>query len=122
MNLKLQIQADSLKDLLSLFDANDELSELELGDTWHPSSGFVDEDILGGRRLVSDILSFDYDFRGLVQFDCIIRTMKVELLNTGAPVVFGFSGGAKHIRCLKDRTIERNALRPGQYKVGKLSL
>ena len=70
---KASIKTKHLKDFLSLFDKEAVLDNLELGDTWHPSSGYVDESILNGKNKIKDILDFDYDFKGLVAFEADIE-------------------------------------------------
>jgi hypothetical protein len=46
MNHKLLIKTQSVKALLGLFSSNEQLNDLSLGDTWHSSSGYIDEGIL----------------------------------------------------------------------------
>ncbi|MGX7688150.1 hypothetical protein ACWA1C_13385 [Flectobacillus roseus] len=77
--MRLFIYTKSLKDLLNLFDKVDYIEDLSLGDTWHPSDGYVDELILGEQRTVDSILKFPYDFVGLVFFECKINKVFVKL-------------------------------------------
>ena len=83
VNDVLIIKAKSLKDLLALFPVDSALENLSLGDTWHPSSGFVDEGILEGKTRVGDVLGFDYDFRGLVAFEAEIGAVQVVMKTPG---------------------------------------
>jgi hypothetical protein len=75
---KQTIPTASLREFLALFAATAVVENLELGDTWHPSAGFVDEEILAGCRTVGDILAFPYDFRGLIEFNCRIDGVEVK--------------------------------------------
>jgi len=56
------------KVFLSLFNVEEEVKIIELGDTWHPADGFVNESHFAELRTVGDFLCVDYDFRGLVIF------------------------------------------------------
>src|ERR687891_226927 len=76
---KLIVRTKSLKQFLSLFEPGLELEQLQLGDTGHPSSGYVDQKILETRARVADVLNFNYDFHSLVLFICRINHMDVEL-------------------------------------------
>lgn len=59
------VKAASLKSLLGLFAIDSPLTQLQLGDTWHPSAGFLDETIVGPCPMVRDIVENQYDFIGL---------------------------------------------------------
>ncbi|MDZ7878731.1 MAG: hypothetical protein U5L45_13710 [Saprospiraceae bacterium] len=109
---KLTIATPCLKDFLSLFSKKDVLINLELGDTYHPSSGYIDESILENKRIVADILAFPYDFRGLVIFYCTINDLKIELNPEGS---FEVVGVAWKIRQLTDKMMAFNAEKPDLY-------
>lgn len=70
--MKFLIDEVPLKYFLNLFDPEDKVDLVELGDTWHPSNGFVDESILGEIENVKQFIDFDYDFKGLVYFKAVI--------------------------------------------------
>lgn len=71
------IQDAPLKHFLKIFDPQTPLDIKEFGDTWHPSSGYVDEKILGNPKTVQDLLDLDYDYRGLIIFDAKIGNLDV---------------------------------------------
>jgi hypothetical protein len=71
------IEHISLKEFLGLFEPQQMIQNLELGDTTHPASGFVDESILQGKNTVADVLNFAYDFGGLVHFSGTIDEYKI---------------------------------------------
>jgi hypothetical protein len=75
------IQAYTLKHFLSLFDGKSIVENLQLGDTAHPSNGFVDGTILRGKNTVQDVLDFTYSFQGLVLFTCTINDIDIEYKN-----------------------------------------
>jgi hypothetical protein len=81
MMKKQAIPTDSLREFLAFFKAETVIEDLELADTWHPSAGIVDEEILTVRRTVGEILAFEYDFRGLIFFKCHIDGLDVEFKN-----------------------------------------
>jgi hypothetical protein len=124
MNKFLLITTKSLKDFLSIFESNELLADLSLGDTWHPSSGFVDEKILGELPTVGNVLEFDYDFKGLVGFSASISTVKVKLLSdltTDEEQSFEVSAGDGLLRKLSNKIIEINAYKPNSYKLEFIS-
>jgi len=103
----------NFKEFIGLFDKNDELINLTIGDTYHPTSGYVDESILNGINKVSDILDFDYDFYGLVHFEAEIGNMKLKFDNDEFQVL----GGLKYLELLKNKIIEENAYFPDRYTI-----
>ena len=106
------IKTTYLKDFLSLFDKEAVLRNLELGDTWHPSSGYIDESILNGKNKIKDILEFDYDFKGLVAFEANIEEINVTFKNEA----FAITGPESAIRGINDKVIELNAYTPEKYQ------
>lgn len=66
-----------LKRLLSFFGHQENLTITELGDTWHPADGFVDESYFLEVKTIADLLALDYDFRGLVTFQGQVRNVKI---------------------------------------------
>ena len=112
MTKRLFIKAKSFKDFLNLFDKTLSLEDLSLGDTWHPSDGYVDEAILNGQRRIDDILKFPYEFIGLVFFECKIDGLLVTL-NAGQFEVKGIDYKLRH---LTNKIIEFNAETPSKYE------
>ncbi len=82
INTKIKVKGNALKSILSLFNPSKEITKLQLGDTWHPSSGFVDESILNGKKTIQEILEFHYDFKGLVLFEAVIDDVIVKYTST----------------------------------------
>lgn len=121
-----QVQT-SFKNLLRLFEEEAILENLELGDTWHPFSGFVDESIFSPRPMVKELLKHDYDFKGLVHFSTTIGSVKIVLSKavngirqekpTASKYTFELSGPVKTMVQLKHLVIELNAYSPGKYKI-----
>jgi hypothetical protein len=73
------LRAWRLKDVLYRFPADSELLLLELGDTWHPASGFVDETYFAGHQKIADWLAEDYDFKGLLLFHAQVDGFELRL-------------------------------------------
>ncbi len=78
------------------------LTELELGDTWHPASGFVDESVLGPSPTVKTVLEDSYEFDGLVLFQCTINGLSITYLDEKAvdellPMRFLLTGDSKSV-------------------------
>ncbi|GAB5520715.1 MAG: hypothetical protein RhofKO_29660 [Rhodothermales bacterium] len=97
-----------------MFDPNAELNEIILGDTLHPPSGFINEKILNGTTKISELLEFDYDFKGLVEFEAKIGTMKVQLLYSDTDEYL-IQGEAREIDIFKNKIIEANAYQQNRY-------
>lgn len=119
MSNKLLIKAKCLKDFLTLFDKEQSFDKLTLGDTWHPSSGFVDESILEGKNRVVDLLNFGYAFEGLVGFEAEIGNVKIHLQthpNEDREFEEYIVSGAKvDLRSIHNRVIEQNAYHPNKF-------
>src|SRR5437868_3197785 len=117
MSKKLIVQTRSLKNFLELFDAEEVLSELHLGDTWHPSSGFVGEEILNGKCRISEILRSPYDFSGLVLFSCTMNDFKVRLLESmdESKISFEIVGPEYRLRDIINLVIQQNTYTSGRY-------
>ncbi|WP_266204205.1 hypothetical protein [Pontibacter kalidii] len=75
--MKLILEDIPLKLFLKLFQPEDKVEVKELGDSWHPSSGFVNESILREVRKINQIINYEYDFRGLVYFEALISGIEV---------------------------------------------
>lgn len=67
-----------LKHLLRLFAAAEPIQVVELGDTWHPGSGYVDQAIVAGVTTVGQLRAHEYDFGGLVCFHALLPEMEVR--------------------------------------------
>lgn len=94
---KLIFDDRSLKEFFRMFDVEEKLEIIELGDTWHPASGFVDETFFNPIKTVSDLLNTDYDFKGLVFFEASIRGLSVIYYNNR----YTIRGDKKEIEKLK---------------------
>lgn len=106
-----------MKDVLALFDPNTALREVILGDTCHSSAGFLDEKILSKKPTISELLDFDYDFRGLVAFEASLSSIKMEFIsNNKHNQEYLIKGNASSIEALKNKLIEENAYHPDKYK------
>jgi hypothetical protein len=119
MTDKLLIKVKCLKDLLTLFDKEQKFDSLTFGDTWHLSSGFVDESILEGKNHVIDILNIDYDFEGLVGFEAEIGEITIRLLtypNEDRELEeYLVSGPMVELRSIYNKVIAQNAYHPNKY-------
>lgn len=73
----LYLKGKTLKQALAVFDPSASIIVTTLGDTWHPSSGYVNEKILGNAKTVRDVLEFDYDFHGLIEFEATIDPYQI---------------------------------------------
>jgi len=124
MKTKLNIKTNSLKDFLSLFDQDMVLDKLSLGDTWHPSSGFVDEGILDGKRKIKEVIDFDYDFNGLIGFNADLGNMKLRLLSDATDSSdgrkFEVKGSEQDLKILRNKIIEKNEYFPGRYEADSI--
>ena len=102
----IRIKETKLKILLSIFPSDSKIVITELGDTWHPSSGFVDESILDGAETVQDVLNFDYDFIGLVLFTARIDGLLINLVEN----VFEISGTDNEIQVILSKINRQNEI------------
>ena len=117
MSSKIYLTTDKLKLLLSLFPAEARLENLELGDTWHPDSGFVNESILGDERTVNGLINHAYDFKGLVQFEAKVGTVSIRLIEkSDKEEEYRIEGPEKELRALHNRIIEANAYHPDRFR------
>ena len=124
MKKYLSVKTESLTVFLSIFDETEFLVDLEMGDTWHPSSGYVDEKILGSKPTVADVLESSYDFRGLVGFSAEISAVKVMFLDnesTEKEHSYRIIGDDMHLRNLSNKIIEKNASEPNLYSMELVS-
>ena len=119
MNKKALILCNSLKDILSLFNKDEELKKLTFADTWHHLSGLVDESILKDKHKISEILAFDYDFKGLIEFEANIATMKIKRSNEtlNGKEEYEIQGTIKDLETVKNKLIELNAYHPNKYTI-----
>ena len=115
---KASIKTRSLKDFLSLFDKEATLANLSFGDTWHPSSGYIDESVLNGKNMVKDLLQFNYDFKGLVEFEAQIDSITVVYKND----TFEIKGPEAEIRKINDKVTELNAYTPEKYTFSSIKV
>ncbi len=115
--LTFHITTTSLKELFHLFPLEDQLTNVELGDTCHPSSGFVNEKIIEHVETVKDLLEFEYDFNGLVEFKTNVNQIKVELLYYEKQLEFKLVGPDREIEKVKYKVIELNAYQPGRFNM-----
>ncbi len=115
---KLLVKVKCLKDFLSLFDGDKCLENLILGDTWHPSSGFVDENILDGKRGIKEILEFSYEFDGLVEFSASIENISFRLKTYSDNLEeYEVFGAKKDLYKLYNKAIEENGYCPDKYQL-----
>ena len=121
MNEALRIKVQNLKDLLRVFDPEKELVEFSLGDTWHPSFGYIDESIFGDDVTVKDVLDYEYEFSGLVGFVAGVGEVKIQYLDFTEEksdyMNFLVSGSEKELRNLMSKITELNAYNPDTYIV-----
>jgi len=86
-----------LKEFFQLFNKKETLNIIQLGDTWHPSSGFVDKTYFSHIKTVDDFFKTDYDFKGLVIFIAEIRELHIENHNQ----IYKITGDKNEIEKLK---------------------
>jgi hypothetical protein len=98
---ELIVEGRPLKEFFRIFDREEELEIIELGDTWHPASGFVDSTYFKHIKTVEDLLSVDYDFNGLVIFIASIRGLSIHYHGDSYKII----GDKKEIEKLKFLTI-----------------
>lgn len=67
-----------LKKFLEIFEEENEIKIVELGDTWHPADGLVDESYFKDIKNIRDLMNVDYDFKGLVIFRAIINRIAID--------------------------------------------
>lgn len=119
--MKAIITAKSLKHFLSLFEPNAYLTNIELGDTWHPTTGFVNEEILKGKSRISELIDFDYDFEGLVLFKAELMNMAIELIddqNSQSQLeTYHVTANSDQLQQLANKIIEKNAYDPESYEI-----
>jgi hypothetical protein len=100
---ELTIDGRPLKEFFRIFDKDEKLKIIELGDTWHPSSGFVDQTYFKHIKTVDDLLKTDYDFKGLVIFMARIRELSIDYHGD----YYKISGDKKEIEKLKFNSLYR---------------
>jgi hypothetical protein len=96
-----------LKHLMRLFEAETPLHVVALGDTLHPSSGYVEEAIVSAVATVGQLLDHPYNFDGLVFFEAVILVPQV--LITYQAQRYQLTSDTKFLTCLVQRTRELNA-------------
>lgn len=94
---ELVISDRPLKEFLKLFNKDEKLQIIELGDVGHPSSGYIDETYFSNINTVNDLLNIDYDFKGLVYLMVQVRGVTIEY-HEGC---YKISGDKKDIERLK---------------------
>src|SRR5947207_321967 len=101
----LRISAKSLKSVLILFPNNEEFDSLSLGDTLYQAEGFVTEDVLKGKKLVSDIIDFPYDFKGLVHFEGKLMDISIKYISSYETTheVYEITGNEKKLRSIESK-------------------
>jgi hypothetical protein len=123
MNSVLLIKTKGVKDLLSLFDPESVIESVSLGDTWHPSAGFIDESIIEHLERVKDILDCVYDFPGLVSFEATVEHMNIRLIGHSdsdqGDEIYEISGSNVALRGVQNKIIEHNATNLGKYQITK---
>lgn len=123
MKQKLLIKTTSIKSFLALFDKEEAIKELQLGDTWHPSSGFIDENILENKNKIQDILEFTYDFKGLVCFEGVIGNLKVKYKALEEEYEqYEIIGNDEKIIEIENKLIELNSYKPKSFKYSIIKL
>lgn len=123
MKQKLLIKTTSIKSFLELFHKEEVIKEIQLGDTWHPSSGFIDENILEGKNKIQDILEFPYGFKGLVCFEGIIGNLKVKYKALEEEYEqYEIIGNNKEIREIENKIIKLNSYKPKSFKYSIIKL
>lgn len=115
---KLRISAKSLKSILTLFSNEQEFDYLCLGDTLYQSEGFVNEDVLEGRKMVREIVDFPYDFKGLVHFEGKLEDITINYIpsNETKCELYEINGNIKKLRSIESKIIELNVYDPGTFK------
>lgn len=98
-----------LKQLFLLFDADEAITILALGDVMHPASGYVDAAVVADIKLLGELLVHPYDFEGLVYFKAIIQ----NALITYTLEQYEIEGDVKTLAKIENRIRENNCL-PGK--------
>lgn len=86
--MKILIKEVPLKHFLQLFKGEEKIILIELGDTSHPSKGFIDETALGSIQKVEQLIAYNLSFGGLVYFEAVIDNIKI-IYNSGHYSLFG---------------------------------
>jgi hypothetical protein len=94
-----------LKHFLRLFEPTESIKILALGDTMHPSSGYVDERIVSGVERVAQLCAHAYDFEGLIHFEATVAEITIKY----ADDQYLLAGNAKQLATLQDRIRALNA-------------
>ncbi|RZK98844.1 MAG: hypothetical protein EOO62_25740 [Hymenobacter sp.] len=93
-----------LKSFMRLFEADTPLQIVALGDTAHPSGGYVNEALVSHVGQVSHLLAHPYDFAGLVHLEAVVA----QLALTYQHERYTLSGAAKSLARLTQRIRELN--------------
>lgn len=119
MKSRITIIGPDVKSILSLYDDDMPVTDVTLGDTCHPSSGYVNEDLIRGVKTVSALLAFDYDFPCLVEFSATIGATVVKLVEeSNGQSKYNVVGPKKMIRKMIDALVTKIAVgHEYQYEV-----
>ncbi|MBP9761272.1 MAG: hypothetical protein KBD15_03480 [Candidatus Magasanikbacteria bacterium] len=98
---QLIIKEIPLKQLIEYFDKQAPLIIHELGDTLHPSHGFIDQSFFDTIQTVNNFLNIDYDFQGLVSFVADIDAVHIYFDNQNREFVL--SGDTKKLKILQQK-------------------
>ena len=114
---RLHIYTQNLTDILLLFDGESAINNIVLGDTCHPQSGYVTEELISDIKTVSGLFEFNYDFPCLVEFSALIAAVRVELVDEPkGNTKYIVTGSATSIRTIKDAMSEKNSVHPKLYQ------
>ena len=110
MKSQLQITNANLKNILALYHGDTPLSNVMLGDTCHPQSGYISEQFITDINTVSALLAVEYDFPCLVEFSGTIGETSVKLQDgANGQDIYVITGTSKDISTIRDTIIEKNA-------------
>ena len=80
---KIAVTVKKLKDIMELLDKHSKIEIRELGDTLHPSKGFIDQSFFKSVRTVNDLIQFPYDFHGLIEFSASVGSLEISFHSEG---------------------------------------
>ena len=119
MKSHITLIGSNVKSILTLYDDDMPVTDVILGDTCHPNSGYVNEELIRDIKTVSALLAFDYDFPCLVEFRATIGTTVVKLVGESNGLSeYHIVGPKRAIRKIIDILLTKNEQgREYQYEV-----
>ena len=109
MKSHITIIGPDVKSILALYNNDTPVTDVILGDTCHPDSGYVNEELIRDIKTVSALRTFDYDFPCLVEFRATIGTTVMKLVGgSNGRSTYNIVGPKRAIRNIIDTLLTKD--------------